>query len=59
MFNYWKILILLLQKGEKLFMIYYLKINKQTKKLNKNEKQYFQYYINNMQNDLVVLLAIL
>ena len=40
-------------------MIYYLKINKQTKKLNKNEKQYFQYYINNMQNDLVVLLAIL
>ena len=37
-------------------IIYYSQINNQTKRINQNLKQYLQYYINNTQNNYILLL---
>ena len=54
--NYWKIFVSLIDIKLRLSIAYHSKIDDQTEKNNQALKQYLQHYVNNVQNNWIVLL---
>ena len=55
-FNYWRILILMLEIKLKMSTAYHSKMDDQTKWTNQSFEQYFQHYVNKYQNNWIFLL---
>ena len=58
-FNYWKTLISLLNTRLRMSIVYNFQTNDQTKRTNRNLEQYLRHYINNVQNNWILLLSMI
>ena len=54
--NYWKTFVSLLSTKLKLFIVYHFEIDGQTERINQALKQYLRHYVNNIQNNWIILL---